>query len=358
MKELKILLNTVPPEVTGGVADHFIGLKNKFKNKVVYNYIGGKSTSNFFILSQIIDYIKFAIQIFKIKPDLIHLNPSLNKKATIRDAFFLLIAKLFNKKIVVFWHGWKISDERLITKNYSKLFNVIYNQANAHIVLCNDFKIKLMDWGIDSPIYLETAKIDDDLLDDFDIYSKKYDKTILFLARIEESKGIYLTIDAVNKLADCSLLIAGTGSELGKVIQYVKNKNITRVKFVGYVSGEEKINTFVKSSIFLLPTWHGEGMPASVLEAMAFGLPIITRPVGGLKDFFENDKMGYITESKNPDCIAEFIQKLIMDKEKMIKIGQYNYKYAQRWFLSSKVAKRLEKIYESTFYEGYKDQRL
>ena len=41
-------------------------------------------------------------------------------------------------------------------------------------------------------------------------------------------------------------------------------------------------------------------MPTVVLEAMAFGLPILTRNVGGLVDFFKNDKMGFITDSLEP----------------------------------------------------------
>ena len=351
MKKLKILLNTIPVTSPGGVADHFLGLRDKFQNEVIYNYIGGKSRNKFFALNQMADYIKFAMKILSNRPDLIHLNPSLNKKAIIRDALFLLIAKLFNKKIIVFWHGWKISDERLITINYSRLFKFVYNMANAHIVLCTDFKSRLIAWGINTRIYLETTKVDDDLLLNFNIYSKKYNNTILFLARVEKNKGIYLTIDAVNKIPDCSLVVAGTGSELTKAIQYVKDRNINRIKFVGYVSCNEKIDTLMKASIFVLPTWHGEGMPTSVLEAMAFGLPVITRPVGGLKDFFENDKMGYITKSKNPEIIAELINDLIKNKEKMRKIGQYNHEYAKKYFLASKVAGRLEKIYRTTFFQ-------
>lgn len=41
-------------------------------------------------------------------------------------------------------------------------------------------------------------------------------------------------------------------------------------------------------------------MPTVVLEAMAFGLPVVTRAVGGLCDFFEDGKMGRITNSMNP----------------------------------------------------------
>ncbi len=346
MRKLKILLNTIPINAPGGVADHFLGLKNKFNNEVVYNYIGGKSKENFFILKQMADYIKFAIEILKKHPDLVHINPSLNKKAVIRDALFLFIAKFLNKKIVVFWHGWELSDEILITIKYKRLFKFVYNMADAHIVLCRDFKRKLMEWGIDKKIYLETTKVDDDLLIDFDISSKEYNNTILFLSRVEKTKGIYIAIDAVSKLTDCKLIVAGTGSDLNAAVQYVKNKNINGIEFIGYVSHNEKINTFMEASIFLLPTWYGEGMPTSVIEAMAFGLPVITRPVGGLKDFFENEKMGYMTKSRNPEVIAGLIKNLIENKDKMAEIGRYNHEYAKRRFLASKVAERLDKIYE------------
>jgi glycosyltransferase involved in cell wall biosynthesis len=85
-------------------------------------------------------------------------------------------------------------------------------------------------------------------------------------------------------------------------------------------------------------------MPTSVLEAMAFGLPVITRPVGGLVDFFENDKMGYLIESLNPLDYAQKIDLLINDIEKANAIANYNMEYAHEYFLASKVARQLEKI--------------
>lgn len=48
--------------------------------------------------------------------------------------------------------------------------------------------------------------------------------------------------------------------------------------------------------IFFFP-FYGEGMPISVLEAMAFSMPVITRNVGGIKDFFINGEMGFCTDS-------------------------------------------------------------
>lgn len=86
-------------------------------------------------------------------------------------------------------------------------------------------------------------------------------------------------------------------------------------------------------------------MPSSVLEAMAFGLPVITRPVGGLKDFFEDGKMGFITESKAPEAFADLMEKLITDCDDRKKIARYNQRYAREHFMASKVAKRIENIY-------------
>ena len=350
MDKIKILVNTVPLDIPSGVADHFLGLQNKFTQNVKYNYIGGRSKSKLFLFHQLKDYLQFIIQLIKFSPDIVLLNPSLDKKALIRDSLFLLITKVFKKKNVVFYHGWKIDVENLITKKYSKLFISIYNKANAHIVLCTDFQKKLVEWGINTPVFLETTKVDDDLLTDFDCYNKEYDNTILFLSRIEKEKGIYIAIDAVNKLPNTKMIIAGTGGELKNCKNYVKQKNITNVEFYGHISGIDKINAFKESSIYILPTWHGEGMPTSVLESMAFGLPIITRPVGGLKDFFENEKMGYLTDSMDSNVYVELIQQLVTDKEKMKKMGLYNHEYAKQKFLASKVAENLEKIFLNVQY--------
>ena len=88
-------------------------------------------------------------------------------------------------------------------------------------------------------------------------------------------------------------MISGTGSELTK--EYVNTKGYHFVEFTGQISGSRLIKTFSESCYYILPTTHGEGMPTSLIEAMAFGNIIISRPVGGIKDFLKK-KMGAITK--------------------------------------------------------------
>lgn len=95
-------------------------------------------------------------------------------------------------------------------------------------------------------------------------------------------------------------------------------------------------------------------MPTSVLEAMAFGLPIITRPVGGLSDFFENEKMGYLVQSLNPNDFAEKIIYLFDNQDSIEEIGEYNYIYAKKHFYASNVALKMESIFNKEYKNGLK----
>ena len=122
---------------------------------------------------------------------------------------------------------------------------------------------------------------------------------------------------------------------------------IAGVSLPGYVRGEQKRRVFSKADCYLFPTAYGEGMPTSVLEAMAMGLPVITRPVGGLKDFFEDGKMGFLTKSLDPKMYAQYIEQLIANPDLCMRIGQFNREYAKKRFAASEVVKRLEKIFDS-----------
>ncbi|NVL90275.1 MAG: hypothetical protein HWN69_04660 [Desulfobacterales bacterium] len=67
--------------------------------------------------------------------------------------------------------------------------------------------------------------------------------------------------------------------------------------------------------------------------------------VGGIKDLFEDGKMGFFTESKNLGVFAELLEKLIVDADLRYKIGRFNHEYTEEHFMASHIATRIESIY-------------
>ena len=141
------------------------------------------------------------------------------------------------------------------------------------------------------------------------------------------------------------LTIGGDGGAREEVVHYIEEKCSARISYSGYLRGNEKIDVLRNANIFIFPSYHGEGMPNSVLEAMAFGLPIITCATGGISDFFEDGEMGYLVEPQDAGQISEALQKLVEHPEKLDELGKFNCRYAKKYFYSSKVAERLNRIY-------------
>lgn len=344
---MKILINTPDLKLSGGVANHYRGLLPFWKLKVKYNYIGGRNKIPGLLILPF-DLLKFLFKCLFGKYDLIILNPSLGKTALKRDAIFLKIAKLTKKKTIVFWHGWS---PKIVLKinNNSRWFRQNFNYASMHLVLSGEFKKDLIKWGINKPIRLTTTKVDERLLIDFQIQNKEFSEfTILFLSRIEIYKGIFIVLEAykefLNQNNAIKLVIAGEGSQLNAAKEFTKKNNLMNVHFLGNLKGKQLIQAFKNANIYILPT-YSEGMPTSVLEAMAFGLPVITRPVGGLNDFFQNGKMGFLIESLEPKEYVKKINYFLENKDKMQEMGIYNHTYVINHFLSNQVAKNLEQLF-------------
>lgn len=353
---MKILIDTPLITIPAGVANHYLGLRNFFSKEVTYNqYIPNSfiqlKIRNAFIgkifraFLFVFDIIKLFFLIIKLKKPVILLNPSLGYSALFRDSIKLRIGKFFNCKIVVFIHGWDVEYFKKV--NRKKFYNT-WKFVDGFIVLASQFKLQLQDLGINSPILVTTTKVDDKIFSFSNTIAKQSMKNLLFLARIEKAKGLSITIQALTilqkKYPYLNLRVVGSGTYLEEAIQEVKKNNVNNVYFTGALFGENLLAEYKKADVYILPTSHGEGMPTTILEAMAFGLPVISRPVGGIVDFFENDKMGFLIESLDPHDFASKIEVLLNDKNRINFISEYNKSFAYTNFRASKVAQQLEKF--------------
>lgn len=349
----KIVIVTPDIKNLGGVANHYLGLKSYWKKNISYEFYGKRNNIPAVVYFPF-DLFKYLIKLIAISPDFIVINPSLRKYQLVRDGIYLLLGRIFRIKIITFIHGWDMALSKKILLR-PRLFLLVYNRSHFIYVLCQDFKTQLNEIGVDRPIILTTTKVDDQLLKHFKINSRKgVIKNILFLARIEKEKGIFITLNSFEVLQDeykdLKLTIVGSGSALKSAKDYVEKRRIRNVRFTGILSGEALASAYQQADLYVLPT-EAEGMPTSVLEAMAFGLPVVTRPVGGLNDFFKEGEMGSLVESFNPLDYALVIKNLLEDEKKCKEISIYNHAYATENFLASKVAKNIE----SDIYTNFED---
>jgi glycosyltransferase involved in cell wall biosynthesis len=254
-----------------------------------------------------------------------------------------------NLPFVVFFHGWDLEFEATVSKKYINFFLNSFGKAEKVFVLSEDFKEKIIEWGYKGEVIVQTTTVDATLANSFSleekIKNKKTDTSttkIFFLSRIIKEKGIFELVEAFENLDkkrdDIELIIAGDGEAFNQLKEVVKNKK--NIRLTGHVEGEKKITLLKKSDIYILPSYT-EGLPISVLEAMLFGLPVITTKVGGLKKFFKNETMGYFIEPKSIIDIEHKIELMLSNKDKLQEMSNFNYQYAQKNLTNDVVAEAL-----------------
>ncbi len=117
------------------------------------------------------------------------------------------------------------------------------------------------------------------------------------------------------------------------------------IEVPGPLYGQEKVNIYKESEIFLFPSYN-ENFPLVIIEAAAAGLAIITTPVGALPEFFEHNKSVIFVEPGNVEQISEAIMELINDNEKRRFLG----KAAREVFIKKldrkKILESLDNIYQ------------
>lgn len=365
-KNLKIIPKTlilIPDlSVAGGVGNYYSILDLHTADGISYFVINKqKSISHFIPITRLIkNYLKFIFKLIRYQYKIVVINPSLNKRSFYRDLVFIIIANLLNRKTIVFFRGWTETYEKQIKRSHFKsfLFRISYARVDKYILLGIIFKNKLIKMGVPSnaSFLIETTVADSSYLNELSL-EKKYlayesEITFLFLARIIKEKGVSIAIEAFHLYSQrypqrkSRLIIAGDGPDLLYAKSYVKEKKIPNILFLGHVSGENKKKVLIESHVIIFPSFS-EGLPNTVLEGMLYGMPIVSRCVGGIPEIIEDNVNGFLTESFKPEVFANFLFILASNNKLYKKISETNNKIALEKFTSEKVKVRLLKVFES-----------
>ena len=290
--------------------------------------------------------IRFISTLIKSKSNKIIINTSLSKGNLLRDGLLVFLSKLLRRKTLLIIHGFQ--EKALKNKT---LLRLGYFQADAIIVLADEFKEKLIEAGYKKEIYIQFNPVQNDILNIKSNRDINRISDLLFISRIEKEKGIYIAIDTFRILkeryANMKLHIAGDGTELENIKEYINSHNINDVIFYGYVKDDEKLKLLKETDAFIFPTAYKEGLPISVLEAMAAGQLVITRPVGGLVDLYKDCDYGIMTLSLNATEYVEAYENLISQDGKMASIRNNNILFAKNNFAPQIIADKIIKILDS-----------
>ncbi|MCC7438511.1 MAG: glycosyltransferase family 4 protein [Armatimonadetes bacterium] len=265
-------------------------------------------------------YGKFMKSMSLNRPDVIYISIARGFWGVIRDATFLITARIFKIPTVVHLRAGRfdiVHDDGWLGKYIAKRVlsgvtqAVVLSENLKSIFLgaINKDKIRVVANGIDL-----SDDWDDQDVNDNTIF------TILCLANMFQDKGTHILIQAaallLNQKYHFQVIFAGDWVDTTykdycmRLIEEHRLQDYTR--FVGVVDGQEKKKTLRSADIVVFTPTKPEGMPWVVLEAMAASKPVIGTRQGAMPEMIQHGETGLLIAADNPqelaDSICQFIQ--------------------------------------------------
>jgi glycosyltransferase involved in cell wall biosynthesis len=261
-----------------------------------------------------------ALEILRRDAAVVHLNTSLNARAYWRDLAYLLVARACGARVLLQKHGGSMEDFCGRSGAFAELVRATLKLADAVVVLSraelNEYeellpggKVVLVPNGIDCAPYRKYNRLPAD---------PAAPLRLVYIGRLAPRKGLTELLEGFALLraegVAARLAIVGSGPEEGRLKVRAKALGVgAGVSFPGPAYGEDKARLLSLSDVLLLPS-YSEGLPYSLLEAMAAGVvPVVTR-VGAIPDVMRAGTHGLFVPVRDAKAIAGAVAELASDR--------------------------------------------
>ena len=262
------------------------------------------------------------------KPETVYLAITAKGVGFYKDFPIALLVKLFGKKLVLHHHNKGVSKHQHRFIDHW-LYKILFKNSKV-ILLSESLYTDITKYVAKEDVFFCPNGIPD--TNDFKNKTSVKNKIpqFLFLSNLIESKGVYILLQALEILKNqgfkfhCSI-VGGEGDiSSAQLNTRIKNQKLENyITYLGKKYNEEKWDVFHSSDAFVFPTYyHNECFPLVLLEAMMFGLPILSTDEGGIPDIIKHNETGLIVEKMNPVALTKRMKQFIDNPELAKQMGK------------------------------------
>ncbi|MCF0062721.1 glycosyltransferase family 4 protein [Dyadobacter chenwenxiniae] len=262
------------------------------------------------------------------KPDYVYYPPSGFERVPIyRDIILLFFVRLLRFKVIFHFHAGGLT-------NIYESLSPFFKKTFEFVFFYPDYSICMSESGTADPLFLKCKDITiipygvDDLRIAGDIQKQNQDRfSVLFVGVCRETKGILDYLDVIRRANKIDPRIRGQvvgkafGTKEANALDLAVKEGL--ITYHGIKIGQEKINVFNESDLFLFPTFfEHENFPTVNLEAFSCGLPVISTKWRGVVNQITDGYNGYIHDVHGVESMAASIVKILNDKSLYSQLSQ------------------------------------
>lgn len=273
--------------------------------------------------------LRLALAIIKQGASIVHVNTSLNARAYWRDLVYTAVGKMCGADVVYQVHGGVLPDRfvggnpiaaaflRATLRLPDAIVVLAQHQLQAYRAFVPTQRIAMVPNAIDASAFVVVRRTPSVAAGEL---------RLAYFGRLVKEKGLYELLEGFRlaRLAGVTtrLVIAGSGPEDAALRRWIDDASLAEyVSLPGPLFGERKFAMLAETDVYVLPTYHAEGLPYALLEAMAAGIPVITTSVAGIPDVVSDGVHGLFVPPRDPQALCHAIRLFATHRQMLDPMG-------------------------------------